>query len=94
MNQKLSIGMFFGGLGTFLMSLGEFFSSHPDWHSMSTPVEVAHIMVITGSFCITIAGALGINLPRNKNTRVDDRLSSKDMVNTIVKEEKKDNAKN
>jgi hypothetical protein len=88
MNQKLAIGMFFGGLGTFLMSLGEFFSAHQTWSSMSTPNEVAHIMVITGSFCITVAGALGTNLPRNKNTRVDDRLSSKDMVNTIIKEEK------
>lgn len=88
MNQKLSIGMFFGGLSTFLMSLGEFFTSHPTWSSMSTPSEVGHLTIIIGSFCITVAGALGTNLPRDKNTRVSDKVPKEDIVVNMVEEKK------
>lgn len=90
MNQKLSLSLFFGGLAAFLTSLGEFFSAHETWHSMSAPNEVGHIILMTATFCMTVAGALGTQLPRNKNSRVDDKLSSDQIVNTIIKE--KDNA--
>lgn len=72
MNQKLAWSTFAGGLSTFLMSLGEFLSSHNSWAEMGTPKEVAHIVVMSASLIITIVGALGANLPRDKNTRVDD----------------------
>lgn len=90
MNQKLSLSLFFSGLATFLMSLGELLSSHENWSSLSAPSEVGHIILITASFCMTVAGALGVNLPRKKNSRVSDRLSSEEIVNTIIQEEKND----
>lgn len=88
MNQKLALSMFFGGLGTFLTSLAEFFSSHQTWHDMSSPVEIAHVMILTGTFCITIAGALGTKLPRNKNSRVEDRMPKEDILVTTIQEKR------
>lgn len=85
MNQKLSLSLFFSGLATFLMSLGEFFAQHNSWHDMSTPSEIGHIMIITASFVITIVGALGTQLPRDKNTRASDRVSQ-DKLNQINQE--------
>lgn len=89
MNQKLSIGVFFTGLASFLTSLAEFFSTHQTWQSMSTPTEVSHIVFMTASFCMIIAGALGINLPRDKDSRVGDRIPKEDIVATIIEKEKK-----
>lgn len=91
MNQKLSLGLFFSGLATFLTSLGEFLSSHDNWQSLSAPSEVGYIMLITSSFVITVVGALGTSLPRKKNSRISDRVSSDQIVNTIIQEEKKKN---
>ncbi len=88
MNQKLSLSLFFGGLAAFLTSLGEFFSSHQTWTSMSAPSEVGHIILMTATFCMTVAGALGTQLPRKKNERVDDKLSNDQIVSTIIKEER------
>ena len=90
MNQKLALVMFFGGLGTFLTSLSEFFSSHQTWASMSAPAEMAHIVFMTATFCMTIAGALGVKLPRDKNERVDDKVPAENIVVSLIKEEKSD----
>lgn len=89
MNQKLALSVFFSGLTTFLMSLGEFFSSHQTWQSMSTPNEIGHVIIMTATFCMTVAGALGINLPRDKNQRVSDKEPKENIVVTQI-EEKKD----
>lgn len=86
MNQKLSLGMFFGGLGTFLTSLGEFISQHDSWQEMSGTHEVGSIMMITGAFVITIVGALGVQLPRKKNSRVADREPKENIVVTQIEE--------
>jgi hypothetical protein len=88
MNQKLALSMFFGGLGTFLMSLAEFFSTHNSWHDMSSPAEIAHVMILTGAFCTTVAGALGTQLPRDKNTRVADKEPKANIVVTQIEEKK------
>jgi hypothetical protein len=72
-NQKLSLSLFFGGLATFLMALGEFLTTHPSWASLGSPAEVGHIIILVASFCMAIAGALGIQLPRN--SRSGDRVS-------------------
>ena len=90
MNQKLSLALLVGGLATFLTSLAEVFSSHQSWHEMSSPSEVAHIMVLTATFCMVIAGALGTNLPRNKDERVGDRVPRENLVATIIESEQKD----
>lgn len=72
MNQKLSISLLMGGLGTFLTSLGELIGNHSSWVELSTPHEISSIMILTGSFILTIVGALGTKLPRSHNSRVSD----------------------
>jgi hypothetical protein len=88
MNQKLAIALFFGGLAAFLSGLGEFFSSHETWQSLSTPMSIGHIMYLTSTFCMTIAGALGTQLPRSKNTRVNDRLPKESIEVTMIQKER------
>jgi hypothetical protein len=72
MNQKLSISMFAGGLATFLTSLGELLTNHQTWHELSSPHEIASVMIITGSFIFTVIGALGTKLPRANDQRIGD----------------------
>lgn len=74
MNQKLSIGLFVGGLATFLTSLGNFIGEHDTWQSVLAPSEVGHIMLMTATFCMTIAGALGTHVRFSKNSRKTDRV--------------------
>lgn len=78
MNQKLALSLFFGGLATFLSSLGELLSMHKSWTELSAPNEIGHITLITASFCMVIAGALGVQLPREgrKTDRVSDQKLS------------------
>lgn len=77
MNQKLSISLFCTGLTTFITSLYELLSKHNSWSEMSTPGEVGHIMLITGSFIVAILGALGTQMPRDKNSRITDKVDIK-----------------
>lgn len=90
MNQKLSIGLLFGGLATFLTTLGEFVSSHNTWRELSGPHEIGTIAIITGSFIFTIFGALGTKLPRKKNSRVGDRVPKEDILVTQIEELRED----
>lgn len=90
MNQKLSISMLFGGLGTFFTTLGEFLSQHQSWHELSGPHEVGSIIIITGSFVVTIVGALGTQMPRDKSSRVGDNIPKEDIVVTMKEKEKSD----
>lgn len=80
-NQKLAWSTFAGGLSTFLMSLAEFLANHNTWNEMTAPKEVAHILVMSASLIMTVIGALAANLPREKNTRVDDSDSNQGSVN-------------
>lgn len=92
MNQKLAIGLLVGGLATFLTSLAEFFSTHTTWSSMSAPNEIAHIITMTATFCMIVAGALGTQLPRDKDQRVGDRMPKDKIVATIIESEVKDSS--
>lgn len=91
MNQKLSLSLFFGGLAAFLSGLSELFTSHETWLSLTTTASVGHIMYLTSTFCMTIAGALGTQLPRKKNSRIADREPKENIVITQIEEIKKDN---
>lgn len=90
MNQKLAVSVFFSGLAVFLTSLGEFFAVHDTWHAMTTPTEVGHVMIMAGSFVVTIAGALGTQLPRDP-TRFTDRVSDSKVADINQKDGKNGN---
>lgn len=64
MNQKLSWSIFIGGLATFLTSIGDLLVVHHTWEDLLTPIEVGHLLLIGGSFCITLMGALNVQLTR------------------------------
>lgn len=87
MNQKLAWSTFVGGLVTLLTMLAEFFSQHNSWSEMGTPKEIAHLLIIGASFCVTVFGALGANLPRERNTRVEDLTP--EQLNRIKEQENK-----
>lgn len=75
MNQKLAWGTFAGGLSTFMMSLAELLANHNTWSEMGAPKEIAHVMVMSASLIITLVGALGANLPRTPDSRLEDKVS-------------------
>lgn len=83
-NQKVAWSLFVGGLATFLTSIGEFLSAHNSWAEMGTPKEVGHILIISGSLCVALFGALGANLPREQNSRTDDKgIISQEHLNRL-----------
>lgn len=67
--QNLALSSLLIGGSIFLASFGEFISQHQDWHTMTTPSEVGHMMLLAGSAVATLAGALGlnVNLPGKKD---------------------------
>lgn len=85
MNQKLSLSLFFAGLPTFLTSLGEFLARHHSWTEMTHPAAVGHLVLMTGSFCCTIFGALGTQLPRDGRhaDRVTDERPTTDVGSDV-----------
>lgn len=88
MNQKLSVALLSGGLLAFLTSLSEFLSTHQNWHEMTTPSEVGHIILLVSSFLGALVGALGTQLPRDKNERIGDREPKENIVVTQIEEKK------
>ena len=77
MNQKISLVLFITGLAGYLGSLSEYFSLHDSWKSMTTPHEVASLLSMIVTFLMTIAGALGTQLPRDTSKNFRDRVSDK-----------------
>ena len=66
MKQNVALTALLVGGSIFLASFGEFIANHQDWHTMTTPGEVGHMMLIASSAVATLAGALGLNVNINK----------------------------
>jgi hypothetical protein len=73
MFQKMSLTGFFTGLVAFIGAASEVVHEHTQWNDFLTPFGVLHILVIGAAFVVMIAGALGVQLPRNENTNYGDR---------------------
>ncbi len=77
MNQKNSIIILITGLAGFLGALAAFLSSLTSWDQLTAPAGVANILVMVVTLLMTVAGALGTQMPRNSSRDYKDRMLDK-----------------
>lgn len=88
MNQRNSIVLLIVGMAGLLGSLSEFLATHESWSSMGTPKEIAHVLPMIATFLMVLAGALGIQLPRDTSQSHKDRITDRFEIRDRVSDQK------